>query len=134
MAKPTAKEPPRSTEPDTVGEKQRALQRMVTLARQLRVELQHNNVDAFGEILHENWELKRGLAPAISSAHIDDWYKRARRAGASGGKVLGAGSGGFMIFYAPPERHAAITAALPKLRPIPFCFESQGSKIIFVHD
>ncbi|MCU0783290.1 MAG: GHMP kinase [Verrucomicrobia bacterium] len=114
--------------------KQRALQRMVTLARQLRVELQNNNVDAFGEILHENWELKRGLASAISNARIDDWYKRGRRAGATGGKVLGAGSGGFMIFYAPPERHETITAALSELRPIPFCFEPQGSKIIFVHD
>jgi len=114
--------------------KQRALQRMVALAHQLRAELQKNNIDAFGAILHENWELKRGLAAAISNPQIDDWYQRARRAGATGGKVLGAGSGGFMIFYAPPERHAAITAALPKLRPIPFCFESQGSKIIFVHD
>jgi D-glycero-alpha-D-manno-heptose-7-phosphate kinase len=114
--------------------KQRAMQRMVALARQLRSELQNNNIDAFGEILHENWELKRGLATAISNPQIDNWYKSARRAGATGGKVLGAGSGGFMIFYAPPGRHDAITAALPKLRPIPFSFESQGSKIIFVHD
>ena len=114
--------------------KQRALQRMVGLARQLRAELQKNNVDAFGEILHENWELKRGLAAAISNSQIDDWYQRARRAGASGGKVLGAGSGGFMMFYAPPDRHDEIAAALPKLRRIPFAFEPQGSKIIFVHD
>jgi D-glycero-alpha-D-manno-heptose-7-phosphate kinase len=114
--------------------KQKALLRMVDLARQLRAELQKNNVEAFGELLHENWELKRGLAAAISTSRIDEWYDRARKAGAAGGKLLGAGSGGFMIFYAPEDKHEPIRRALKELRPIPFRFEPQGSKVIFVHD
>jgi len=114
--------------------KQKALQRMVKLAHQMRDELQRNNADAFGEMLHENWELKRTLTSQVSTSQIDDWYERARKAGAVGGKLLGAGSGGFLMFYAPQERHGAITRALKDLRPTPFGFEPQGSKIIFVHD
>jgi D-glycero-alpha-D-manno-heptose-7-phosphate kinase len=114
--------------------KQKVLLRMVALARQLKAELQRNNLAAFGEIIHENWRLKKSLVEAISSDHIDDWYDRARKAGAVGGKLLGAGSGGFLMFYAPPEKHAAIARELKELRRIAFQFEPQGSKIIFVHD
>jgi len=114
--------------------KQKALQRMVKLAHDMRDELQRNNPDAFGEMLHENWLLKRSLTSQVSTTQIDDWYQRARKAGASGGKLLGAGSGGFLMFYAPPEKHEVITRALKDLRPTPFGFEPQGSKIIFVHD
>jgi D-glycero-alpha-D-manno-heptose-7-phosphate kinase len=114
--------------------KQDTLRRMVALAHQLRAELQNNNLDAFGEVLHENWLLKKSLAREVSNDRIDRWYETARQHGAVGGKLLGAGSGGFLLFYAPPERHAAIRAALPKLRPIEMRFESQGSRIIFVHE
>jgi len=114
--------------------KQKVLMRMVELARQLRTELQKNHLDAFGEIIHENWELKRSLSSAISTGPIDNWYDRGRRAGAVGGKLLGAGSGGFMMFYAPREQHEAIARELKELRRMDFRFEQQGSKIIFVHD
>lgn len=114
--------------------KQKMLQRMVKLAHEMRSELQRNNAPVFGEMLHENWELKRQLAAGVTTTQIDDWYNRARKAGAIGGKLLGAGSGGFMMFYAPQERHEAITQALQDLRPVQFGFEPQGSKIIFVHD
>ena len=114
--------------------KQKVLCRMVEFARELKAELQKNNVAAFGEIIHENWLLKRSLTPDISTSAIDRWYERARKAGAIGGKLLGAGSGGFLMFYAPRERHEAITRALKDLRPMQFHFEPQGSKIIFVHD
>ena len=114
--------------------KQKMLQRMVGLARRLRTELQKNNVEAFGEIIHENWMLKKNLTSSVSTGQIDDWYQRARRAGAVGGKLLGAGSGGFMMFYAPRERHEAIANQLKELRQIEFRFEPQGSSIIFVHD
>jgi len=113
--------------------KQKTMKRMVQLAHDLKAELQKNNLEAFGEIIHENWELKRSLTGGISSSAIDDWYDRARKAGAIGGKLLGAGSGGFLMFYAPQDRHAAITRELTDLRPAPFAFEPQGSKIIFVH-
>jgi D-glycero-alpha-D-manno-heptose-7-phosphate kinase len=113
--------------------KQKAMQRMVQLARDLKTQLQQNNLTAFGEILHEGWELKRSMTGDISSAEIDAWYSAARQAGAAGGKLLGAGSGGFLMFYAPRERHEAITRALKDLRQIPVQFEPQGSRIIFVH-
>ena len=110
---------------------QETLMTMVRLAYQLRDELQRNNAWAMGEILHENWVLKKTLVDGISDSEIDDWYETARSAGALGGKLLGAGKGGFMMFFAPPERHAAIVHALPGLREVRFRFDSNGSQIIF---
>ena len=114
--------------------KQKTLQRMAQLARDLKTELQRNSIAAFGDVLHEGWELKRSITSEISSSEIDNWYAAARNAGAIGGKLLGAGSGGFLMFYAPGERHEAIAHALSGLRRIPMRFEPQGSRIIFVHD
>ena len=114
--------------------KQRTMLKMVGLAHQLKAELQKNNLNAFGEIIHENWLLKRSLTSAVSNDAIDGWYARARKAGAVGGKLLGAGAGGFLMFYAPQEKHPAIVRELKELRTIKFSFEPQGSKIIFVHD
>jgi D-glycero-alpha-D-manno-heptose-7-phosphate kinase len=114
--------------------KQKAMQKMVGLARRLKAELQKNNLSAFGEIIHENWLLKRSLTREVSNDTIDGWYSRARKSGAVGGKLLGAGSGGFLMFYAPQEKHEGIVRELKELRPIKFGFEPQGSKIIFVHD
>ena len=114
--------------------KQRVMLKMVELARLLKAELQNNNLAAFGEIIHENWLLKRSLTSAVSNDMIDGWYKRARRAGAMGGKLLGAGAGGFLMFYAPHEKHEKIRLELKELRSIRFGFEPQGSKIIFVHE
>jgi D-glycero-alpha-D-manno-heptose-7-phosphate kinase len=114
--------------------KQTMMQAMVKLARDLKTELQKDNLTAFGEIIHENWELKRRLTAEVSNTRIDGWYNAARKAGALGGKLLGAGSGGFLMFYAPRDRHEAVRTALKELRPIQFGFEPQGSRIIFVHD
>src|SRR5438093_3689402 len=113
--------------------KQKMLCRMVELARELKAELQKNNLDAFGEIIHANWELKRSVSEHVSTGQIDHWYQVARKCGAIGGKLLGAGSGGFMMFYAPRERHQEITDGLKELRRIDLRFEPQGSRIIFVH-
>jgi D-glycero-alpha-D-manno-heptose-7-phosphate kinase len=113
--------------------KQSVMQRMVKQAHTLRKQLQQNDLSGFGELLHEGWEFKKTLAAGISSGVIDGWYAQARKAGAVGGKLLGAGAGGFLVFYAPPERHEAIARALPKLRRMNFRFEPQGSLIIFVH-
>jgi D-glycero-alpha-D-manno-heptose-7-phosphate kinase len=113
--------------------KQSVMRRMTKLAQQMRCDLQQNRADAFGEIIHESWVLKRSLAAGISTSLIDEAYAKARKAGAVGGKLLGAGAGGFLMFYAPPESHEAITRALGGLRRMQFRFEPQGSKIIFVH-
>jgi D-glycero-alpha-D-manno-heptose-7-phosphate kinase len=104
---------------------------MVDLAYELRNELQKNNISVFGEILHENWMLKKGLTEGISTSFIDDCYRLALNAGASGGKILGAGAGGFLMLFAPLENHEAIKRALPNLQHFPFNFESLGSRIIF---
>src|SRR5258708_25416897 len=104
--------------------------KMVKLARRLKMELQKNNLTAFGELIKENWLLKRSMPREVSNGAIDGWYSRARKVGAVGGKLLGAGSGGFLMFYAPQERHEAIERELKELRPIKFGFEPQGSKII----
>lgn len=111
--------------------KRAALRRMVQLCYTMRDEVQANNLDAIGELLHENWELKKSLAGKISNSEIDEWYATARRHGASGGKILGAGAGGFLLLMAPPDRHDAICHALPGLRRIPVQFERAGSQIIF---
>ncbi|MDB6019012.1 MAG: D-glycero-alpha-D-manno-heptose 7-phosphate kinase [Pedosphaera sp.] len=113
--------------------KQTVMRHMVELAHQLRRDLQQNRVEAFGEIIHEGWVLKKSLATGISTDIIDEWYAKARKAGAVGGKLLGAGAGGFLMFCAPPDRHEAIARALGDLRRMDFRFEPQGSKIIFVH-
>lgn len=117
----------------TKRKKQNVTRRMVDLAHQLRRELQSNRVASFGEIIHEGWCLKKSLAVGITSDRINHWYLKAREAGAVGGKLLGAGAGGFLMFYAPPDRHEAIAQALPALRRMDFGFERQGSRIIFVH-
>lgn len=112
-------------------DKQNTLMEMVKLAYVMRDELCSNNVDSFGEILHENWILKKSITTEISNPEIDATYDLAIKAGASGGKILGAGAGGFLLFYAPFELHDRIKMALPHLRPINFSFENIGSKIIF---
>lgn len=114
--------------------KRRTMTKMVELAHLLRKRLRKNKINVFGELLHENWLLKKKMAEGISNEKIDEWYRTARRKGAIGGKLLGAGGGGFLLFFAPPEKHATIIQALPDLRVLPFKFEHQGSKIIFVGD
>jgi D-glycero-alpha-D-manno-heptose-7-phosphate kinase len=87
---------------------------------------------AFGDLLHEAWLVKRGMAKAISNTRIDQMYDEARRAGARGGKLIGAGGGGFMLLFAPPERHEHIRASLPRSLAVPFKFDFGGSHIIFI--
>jgi D-glycero-alpha-D-manno-heptose-7-phosphate kinase len=87
------------------------------------------DIKDFGKLLHESWKLKRGLTNLISTNAIDEMYESARRAGAIGGKLLGAGGGGFMLLFAEPEKHPAIKAKL-KLLHVPFCFENLGTQIV----
>jgi D-glycero-alpha-D-manno-heptose-7-phosphate kinase len=111
--------------------KRDAMHQMVQLAKDLNSELSANNLDSFGEILHTGWMLKKSLVSDISENEIDLWYQAAIAAGAQGGKILGAGAGGFLLFYAPKERHQAIRRALPTLKSIPMAFDNHGSQIIF---
>jgi D-glycero-alpha-D-manno-heptose-7-phosphate kinase len=115
------------------GDKPAILTRMVGLSLQLADELQRDNAAVFGEILHESWMLKKTILDQISTPEINSLYEMARAAGAIGGKILGAGAGGFLMLYAPRERHEAITRALHMLTRIEVGFEPLGSRIIFYH-
>ena len=89
------------------------------------------DIDDFGRLLHESWQIKRTLSAGVSPRFVDDIYGRGRKAGAIGGKLLGAGGGGFMLFFAKPEDHDNIRSELKDLLWVPFRFESEGSKIIY---
>jgi D-glycero-alpha-D-manno-heptose-7-phosphate kinase len=91
-----------------------------------------SGVTQLGELLHESWMCKRRLADNISSPCIDELYERARSAGALGGKVLGAGMGGFLLVFCPPDKQHRVRERLGRLREVKFGFEPEGSKIIYV--
>lgn len=91
--------------------------------------LRTGDLDGFGRLLHETWQLKRSISGAVSSPALDDIYDTARRHGALGGKLLGAGGAGFMLFYVPRERQAAVIGAL-RLLHVPFRFENKGARLI----
>lgn len=103
---------------------------MCEIARQLKAELQNNNVDAMGELLHRNWMLKKSLASGISNSLIDDVYEKALKAGATGGKLLGAGGAGFMLFYVPEDKQSEVRAALGDLREMNFELDNSGATIV----
>jgi D-glycero-alpha-D-manno-heptose-7-phosphate kinase len=87
-------------------------------------------LDEFGRLLHDSWQIKRSLTQKISTATIDEIYEAGRSAGALGGKLLGAGGGGFMLFYVPPERREALRQRLKKLLCIPVGFSTRGSHVV----
>ncbi|ODR35241.1 GHMP kinase [Eisenbergiella tayi] len=105
---------------------------MCNITRELKERLQENDVDAMGHLLHENWMLKKSLASGISNPLIDDVYDRAMNAGATGGKLLGAGGAGFMIFYVPEDKQAAVREALFDLREMDFKMDNSGASIVHI--
>jgi D-glycero-alpha-D-manno-heptose-7-phosphate kinase len=109
------------------------MRRMVQLAFEMKDQLESGTLEFFGDLLDENWRLKSQLTSGITDSQIDAWYDTGKAHGALGGKLLGAGNGGFMMFYAPKERHADISAALSHLDPIKFRFDRTGAQIVFYH-
>jgi D-glycero-alpha-D-manno-heptose-7-phosphate kinase len=106
---------------------------LTTTAATAYADLCAARIDALGTMLHEAWQIKKQMTNGITNTLIDEAYQAAIDAGAEGGKLLGAGDGGFLMFPAPPGRHNSIRRALQALREPPFRFASQGSNIIFVH-
>jgi len=90
----------------------------------------NGDIDDFGKLLHETWQLKRSLSSQITNSTIDEIYETGMRAGALGGKLLGAGGGGFILFYVKPENQEKVIESLKHLVHVPFKFESSGSQII----
>lgn len=113
-------------------DKAKIQQKMCELTRTLKDELHSNNIDAMGELLHANWMLKKSLASGISTPLIDETYDKAMKAGALGGKLLGAGGAGFMIFYVKPEKQSSVRKALNYLREMSFEMDNSGASIIHI--
>lgn len=113
-------------------EKATVQKKMCDITRTLKEELQKNNIDAMGELLHENWLLKKSLASGISNSLIDDVYNRALKAGALGGKLLGAGGAGFMLFYVLEDKRDNVRTSLSELREIDFKMDNSGASIVHV--
>lgn len=105
--------------------------RMTELAEELFVALEQGQLDSVGEILHQGWLLKSKLASGISNETIESSYRLAREAGADGGKLLGAGSGGFLLLYCRPQRQSQVREALAHLREMPFCMTGRGAQVIY---
>jgi D-glycero-alpha-D-manno-heptose-7-phosphate kinase len=115
----------------TSGEKEEKQKKICELTLKLRESLHRNDIDAVGEVLHESWMLKRSLASGITNPEIDRLYQTAIDNGATGGKLLGAGGGGFLLFYVPEARQEQVRRAfaIPQQQ---FAFDKQGSTIIYI--
>lgn len=122
-----------STYVGQIDEKKRHLRILSDLVAESRNILTSPNCDiaAFGHLLHEAWQTKRGLSVSVSNSDVDSLYDEARRAGAIGGKLTGAGGGGFLLLFVPPDRHDVVRERLSKLIHVPFEFEYWGSQVLF---
>jgi D-glycero-alpha-D-manno-heptose-7-phosphate kinase len=107
------------------------LQAIHALGKRIEEAIHARRFDEIGEVLDENWTLKKQLASGITTSRIDDMYTRARAAGAIGGKVAGAGGGGFLLLYVMPEHQAKVRDALSEYRQMPVMLDNFGATIIF---
>ena len=116
---------------ENIAEREDSLAGLRELAAQARDCLKNGDLSQFGNMLHSGWELKRGLASGVSNQNLDDLYNASRKAGAIGGKIAGAGGGGFLLLYAPLAAQDNVRSALSSLRELPFLFERDGSRVVF---
>jgi D-glycero-alpha-D-manno-heptose-7-phosphate kinase len=114
-----------------VNQQRAVLRQMRDMAHIARDALLNGNVSVLGELLHESWQLKKQLASRITNGSLDEIYNTARRAGAIGGKISGAGGGGFLLLYCPYERQDDVREALGAFKELPFGIEPDGTKVIF---
>lgn len=119
--------------PETKAAKIERLKEMLKLVDQAQKVLEDKNsdIDDFGRLLDHTWKLKRQTGNAVSTSGIDALYDKGIAAGALGGKLLGAGGGGFLVFYVQKEKQAAVREAMKDLLYIPFKFENEGTKVIY---
>lgn len=116
---------------DNIDQRRAVLCEMKRIAYTAHDALLAGSVDTIGELLHESWQLKKQLASKISNGVLDEMYGAARRAGAIGGKITGAGGGGFLLLYCPHSKQDAVRSALSELQELPFAMEADGTKIVF---
>ncbi|MDE5943461.1 MAG: kinase, partial [Clostridia bacterium] len=117
----------------SMDDKQNELFRMLDLVDEAQRILENNesDLDEFGRLLDKTWRLKRQTGNKISTDTIDELYEKGIRAGALGGKLLGAGGGGFLLFYVQPEKQESVRKALSNLMEVPFKFERSGTRVIY---
>lgn len=120
-----------SEQQSNIRSRESVLEEMKGIAHVACDKLQKGEVDAIGDLLHESWMLKKQLASKISNSDVDDMYELARKAGATGGKIAGAGGGGFLLLYCPPGRQEHLRTQLHMLQELPFNLGQDGSKVIF---
>ena len=111
--------------------KRSLIKEMANLSYDLKYMFENGDLNSVGELLDKNWKLKSQISSGITNPQIDDWYQKGINAGATGGKLLGAGNGGFIMFYVPPEKQKNVINALRNLKRIPFSFDNLGSQIVF---
>ncbi len=116
---------------NNINHRLEALREMKKMAYIARDALCAGDLDTIGYLLHEYWQVKKTLSSNISNGEIEDTYQAALAAGALGGKITGAGGGGFFLLYCPYGKREAVRAALPHMRELPFQLEPDGSKVIF---
>jgi D-glycero-alpha-D-manno-heptose-7-phosphate kinase len=115
-----------------IPRKEKELSQMAAMVDEgLRILTDGRDLADFGRLLHESWMLKRSLSSRITTPEIDAMYATARKAGAAGGKITGAGGGGFLLLYVDPDRQSAVRQALSHLLHVPFDLDHAGSQIIF---
>ena len=107
------------------------MNQMVKKAHNVKKCLENNNLDEVGSLLHENWMLKKEITKGVSDQQIDAWYDKAMNAGAYGGKLMGAGNGGFFMFLAEKNNHKDIIRELSDLKYTNILFDTKGSRIVF---
>lgn len=117
----------------TSEDKARNLLKMCGLAKDMKVALENNDISSFGKILDEGWQLKKELASGIANQAIDEAYEIAMKNGALGGKLLGAGGGGFLLFYCEEEKQDQLKKAIG-LKELDFSFERDGTSVIYIGD
>jgi D-glycero-alpha-D-manno-heptose-7-phosphate kinase len=112
--------------------KKNELETMIQLVNEAEaiIRTPHRCLDEFGRLLHDAWKVKRSLTAKITNSSIDEIYQAGLSAGALGGKLLGAGGGGFMLFYVTPDRRQELRARLQKLLCVPFGFSTRGSEVV----
>lgn len=120
-----------SEQRDNIQNRLPVLRKLKEMAYQARESLCAGQVDDLGYLLHESWQLKKQLANGISNNALEECYEAAISAGAFGGKVTGAGGGGFLLLYCPPEKRENVRSALGHMRELPFHLEPDGTKVIF---
>ncbi len=116
---------------NNIESRRKELGEMRRLAYEARDTLLHGSLDGFGELLHCGWEYKKKLTDRVSNSDIDGMYSVARQAGAIGGKICGAGGGGFLLLYCRPEKQEDVRRAMGNLREYSFNLQEDGSKVIF---